>query len=85
MAVVIRLQRVGKKGQPQYRVVAIEKSSAVGCAAKEVLGQYHPCNADTKEQVKLNMPRVEHWIKNGAKPSETVAGLIKKANTAETK
>ena len=39
MAVVIRLQRVGKKAQPQYRVVAIEKSSAVGKEAKEVLGQ----------------------------------------------
>lgn len=85
MAVVIRLQRVGKKAQPQYRVVAIEKSTAVGKEAKEVLGQYNPCNPDTKAQVKLDMPRVEHWIKNGAKPSETVASLIKRANTAETK
>lgn len=80
MAVVIRLQRVGKKSQPQYRVVAIEKAKAVGMEAKEVLGQYHPCNADVKEQVKLNMERVQYWIKNGAKPSETVASLIKKAD-----
>lgn len=82
MAVVIRLQRVGKKAQPQYRVVAIEKKTAVGSEAKEVLGQYHPCNKNAAEQVKLNMTRVQYWIKNGAKPSETVAGLIKKAETA---
>ena len=80
MAVVIRLQRVGKKAQPQYRVVAIEKSSAVGKEAKEALGQYHPCNPNEAEQVKLNMPRVEYWMKVGAKPSETVASLIKKAS-----
>ena len=33
MAVVIRLQRVGKKSQPQYRVVAMEMKSAVGSEA----------------------------------------------------
>ena len=80
MAVVIRLQRVGKKAQPQYRVVAIEKTSAVGKEAKEVLGQYQPCNPNVAEQIKLNMPRVEYWMKVGAKPSETVASLIKKAS-----
>jgi len=78
MAVVIRLQRVGKKAQPQYRVVAINKASAVGQEAKEVLGQYHPCNPNAAEQIKLNMPRVEYWMKVGAKPSLTVANLIKK-------
>ena len=80
MAVVIRLQRVGKKAQPQYRVVAIEKKSAVGSEAKEALGQYHPCNPNAAEQVKLDMPRVEYWMKVGAKPSQTVASLIKKAS-----
>ena len=82
MAVVIRLQRVGKKAQAQYRVVAIEKKTAVGSEAKEVLGIYHPCNKENAEQVKLDLKRVEHWIKNGAKPSETVASLIKKAQAA---
>ena len=80
MAVVIRLQRVGKKGVAQYRVVAIEKSSAVGKEAKEVLGQYQPSNPNAADQVKLNMPRVEYWLKVGAKPSQTVASLIKKAS-----
>lgn len=82
MAVVIRLQRVGKKAQAQYRVVAIEKKTAVGSEAKEVLGIYHPCNKNESEQIKLDLTRVQHWIKNGAKPSETVSGLIKKAEAA---
>jgi small subunit ribosomal protein S16 len=80
MAVAIRLQRVGKKGVAQYRVVAIENSSAGGKEAKEVLGQYQPCNPNAADQVKLNMPRVEYWLKVGAKPSQTVASLIKKAS-----
>ena len=82
MAVVIRLQRVGKKAHAQYRVVASEKKTAVGSEAKEVLGQYDPCNKETAKQINLKLDRVEHWIKNGAKPSETVAALIKKAQTA---
>ncbi len=79
MAVVIRLQRTGKRTQPQYRVVAIEKRSAVGSQAKEVLGTYNPC-IKAEEQVKLDMERVNHWVKAGAVPSETVASLIKRAS-----
>ena len=55
-------------------------STVVGSEAKEVLGQYNPCNPETNQQVKLNMPRVEYWMKVGAKPSQTVASLIKKAS-----
>jgi small subunit ribosomal protein S16 len=79
MAVVIRLQRTGKRSQPQYRVIAAEKRSAVGSQAKEVLGTYNPCVKEN-EQVKLDLERVNHWIKVGATPSRTVASLIKKAS-----
>ena len=78
MAVVIRLQRTGKRAQPQYRIIAAEKRSAVGSQAKEVLGTFNPCMKDN-EQVTLNLDRVNHWIKAGAVPSKTVATLIKKA------
>ncbi|WP_424244468.1 small subunit ribosomal protein S16 [Elusimicrobium posterum] len=80
MSVVLRLQRVGKKQQPQYRIVAIEKRSAVGSEAKEVLGNYNPTNPKEGEQVKLNQDRYEYWIKVGAKASPTVAALAKKAS-----
>lgn len=79
MAVVLRLQRVGKKQQPQYRIVAIEKRSAVGSAAKEVVGTYNPTNAKESEQVKIKQDRYAYWIGVGAQPSPTVAALAKKA------
>lgn len=79
MSVVIRLQRTGKRTQPQYRVVAAEKRSAVGSQAKEVLGTYNPCVKES-EQLTLNLERVNHWVKVGAIPSKTVASLIKKAS-----
>lgn len=79
MSVVIRLQRTGKRTQPQYRVVAAEKRSAVGSQAKEVLGTYNPCVKES-EQLTLDLERVNHWVKVGAIPSKTVASLIKKAS-----
>lgn len=79
MSVVIRLQRTGKRTQPQYRVIAAEKRSAVGAQAKEVLGTYNPCVKES-EQLKLDLERVNHWVKVGAIPSKTVASLIKKAS-----
>lgn len=78
MAVVIRLQRTGKRTQPQYRVIVAEKRSAVGAQAKEVLGTYNPCLKEA-DQVKLDIEKVNNWVKVGAKPSKTVATLIKKA------
>jgi ribosomal protein S16 len=78
MAVVIRLQRTGKRTQPQYRIIAAEKRSGVGSQAKEVLGTFNPCAKET-EQLKLDLERVNYWVKVGAVPSKTVATLVKKA------
>lgn len=77
MAVVIRLQRTGKPKQPYYRVVAIEKSRGSAGKPIEVLGSYNPRVEEPKEKVQLNLGRFEHWVKNGAKPSDTVANLYK--------
>jgi len=79
MAVVMRLQRVGKKLHPQYRIVVIERKSAVGSEAKEVVGTYNPCDPKEAQQVKLNKERYDYWVKIGAKPSPTLAALAKKA------
>ena len=79
MSVVIRLQRTGKRTQPQYRIVVAEKRSAVGSQAKEVLGTFNPCLKES-EQIKLDTERLNHWVKVGAVPSKTMASLIKKAS-----
>jgi len=83
MAVVIRLQRTGKPKHAHYRVVAIEKKRAIGGAPLEVIGNYDPKQEKTKEKVHLKAERYEHWLKNGAKPSETVASLVKMLRKAE--
>jgi small subunit ribosomal protein S16 len=79
MAVVIRLQRVGKPKQPYYRVVAIEKSRGATGKPLEILGSYNPRIETQKEKAVIKADRFEHWVKNGAKPSPTVASLVKKA------
>lgn len=83
MAVVLRLQRIGKRTQPHYRIVAIEKSSGPHGQPLEVVGHYDPKAAKDKSKVTLNNEKVDLWIKNGAKPSETVGSLIARARKAE--
>jgi small subunit ribosomal protein S16 len=72
---MIRLARFGAKKRPTYRVVVIDKERARDSRAVEVVGTYNPVAQPT--QVLLNHGRIEHWIKNGAQPSDTVARLLK--------
>lgn len=82
MAVVIRLQRIGKPKQAYFRVVAIEKSRGPHGKPLEILGSYNPRAEKAKEKISVKQERVTHWIKNGAKASETVETLIKQAAKA---
>jgi small subunit ribosomal protein S16 len=72
---MIRLARFGGKKKPTYRVVVIEKESARDSRAVEVVGHYNPVAHPAV--VKLDHGRIEHWVKNGAQLSDTVARLIK--------
>jgi len=83
MAVVLRLQRIGKRTQPHYRIVAIEKSSGPHGKPLEIVGHYNPKALKDKEKVTINSERVDSWVKNGALPSETVGSLIARARKAE--
>jgi small subunit ribosomal protein S16 len=73
---MIRLARFGAKKKPTYRVVVIEKERARDSFALEVVGHYDPV-ADPAVVV-LNYERIEHWNKDGARLSATVARLLKK-------
>jgi small subunit ribosomal protein S16 len=73
---MIRLARFGGKKKPSYRVVVIEKERARDSRAKEVVGTYNPVSQPAK--VDLKYDRIAHWVKNGAKPSDTVARLLQK-------
>lgn len=75
MAVVIRLSRHGSRHNPQYRVVAADKRRSRDGRFLEILGTFDL----KKKALKINKERVEHWISQGAKPSETVSQLISKS------
>jgi small subunit ribosomal protein S16 len=72
----IRLRRMGAKKRPFYRIVAAEHSNKRDGRYIEILGTYNPL-VDPAEVV-VKEDRVQHWLSNGAQPSETVEGLLKK-------
>ena len=75
MAVRLRLKRMGRKKRPFYRVVAADSRFPRDGRHLEVLGHYNPM--PQPHMVKLELDRIDYWISVGAKPSDTVAALIK--------
>jgi small subunit ribosomal protein S16 len=71
----IRLARFGAKKKPTYRVVVIERERARDSRSVEVVGFYNPIAKPA--EVKLDHDRINHWLKVGAKPSDTVTRLLK--------
>ena len=76
MAVSIRLRREGAKNRPYYKVVVADSRSPRDGKFIELIGTYDPKQPDHNSTLKLD--RIEHWIANGAQPSDTVRSLIKK-------
>jgi small subunit ribosomal protein S16 len=74
--VKIRLRRVGAKKAPYYRIVVADSRAPRDGRFIEEVGTYNP--AVESEKLKVNMDRVQYWIANGAQPTDTVRGLIKK-------
>ena len=74
--VKIRLRRVGAKKAPYYRIIVADSRSPRDGRFIEELGTYDP-NAEG-EKIKVNMERAKYWIANGAQPTDTVRGLLKK-------
>ena len=77
MAVVLRMTRRGAKKKPFYRIVAADSRSPRDGKFLEMLGTYDPLKPENN--IKIDAEKVTSWIKIGAKPSETVASLLKKA------
>ena len=73
----IRLQRVGKKKAPFYHVVVADSRSPRDGKIVEKIGTYNPMTEPAT--IELDNEKVAQWIKNGAKPTDTVKALIEKA------
>ncbi len=75
--VKIRLRRMGAKKAPYYRVVVADSHSPRDGRFIEEIGTYDPlANPAT---IQIDMERAKYWIANGAQPTDTVRGLLKKA------
>lgn len=77
MAVRIRLRRIGKKKQPQYRLVAAEASGPRDGRFIEVIGHYNP--RTHPRAVSVNQERALYWLQQGAQPSDTARSLLGEA------
>ena len=77
MAVKIRLKRLGKKKAPFYRVVVADSRYPRNGRFIEEIGTYDPMTDDDK-QVNIDADAAKKWIGNGAQPTDTVKGLLKK-------
>ena len=74
--VKIRLQRFGAKKSPFYHIVVADSKSPRDGKIIEQIGTYNPMVEPS--ELKLDKEKVAEWIKNGAKPTDTVKRLIEK-------
>ncbi len=79
VSVKIRLKRIGTKKRPYYRIVVMDTKSPRDGRAIEEVGFYHPIEVEDK-QITVQEDRIKEWLKNGAKPSDTVRRLLNRIN-----
>ena len=83
MAVVLRLSRAGTHKAPFYHVVATDSRNPRDGKYLEDVGVYDP--TQRPELIELKTERIEHWLKVGARPSPTVAMIVKRAKKRAAK
>lgn len=83
MAVKIRLRRMGAKKSPFYRIVVADSRSPRDGKFIEEIGYYNPLTEPKK--VVVDSEKVNKWIKNGAKPTDTVDRLFRENSVYEVK
>ncbi len=74
MAVVIRLSKMGRKGEARYRLVVSEKRSRRNGRPIEILGWFEKTTKGNKSEIKKD--RYKYWVSQGAQPSTTVSKII---------
>ncbi|HTR82776.1 MAG TPA: 30S ribosomal protein S16 [Bacteroidota bacterium] len=74
MAVKLRLQRIGKKKQPLYKIVAIDSRRKRNGRFIDAVGSYNP--RTNPMTITLREDRVFHWLERGAQPTDTVKNLL---------
>ncbi|MCS6956390.1 MAG: 30S ribosomal protein S16 [Patescibacteria group bacterium] len=83
MATAIRLYRIGKKDQPYYRIVVVNKRYKANGKYIEEIGKYHPLKEPAL--IELNQERFDYWVNCGAIISEGLAKVLKYKKSLEKK
>ncbi len=76
----IRLARIGKKKQPFYRIVVLDKRKPRNGRTVEIVGTYDPLKKPAL--IEMNAERVKYWLSVGALPSDTVRSFFKSQKIA---
>ena len=71
----IKFKRIGKKHQASFRIIVTEKRSKLQGRYVDDLGWFNPHNS----QFNINKERVNHWLKNGAQPTDSIHNLLVRA------
>jgi small subunit ribosomal protein S16 len=71
----IRLRRVGSKKNPIWRIVVADRRSPRDGRTIETIGQYNPQLEPSL--IEIDEERARHWLDHGARPSDTVATLLR--------
>ena len=75
--VKIRLRRMGAKKNPYYRIVVADSRFPRDGRCIEEIGTYNPLTEPAA--ITVDADKAKTWIQNGAQPTDTVRGLLKKA------
>jgi small subunit ribosomal protein S16 len=75
MAVKIKLTRLGKIRNPQYRIAVADARNRRDGRAIEVIGRYHP--KEEPSLIEVDSERAQYWLSVGAQPTEPVLKLLK--------
>jgi small subunit ribosomal protein S16 len=81
MAVKLRLTRVGKTKQPQYRIVAADSRSPRDGRFIEIVGHYNP--RTDPSTLKVDNDKVVKWLQQGAQPTDRVRKLLEISGALE--
>ncbi len=71
----MRLRRVGSRKNPIWRIVVADRRSPRDGRTIETIGQYNP--QQEPSLIEIDEGRARHWLEHGARPTRTVAGLLR--------
>ncbi|TNE62385.1 MAG: 30S ribosomal protein S16 [Alphaproteobacteria bacterium] len=86
MAIAIRLARGGAKKRPYYRIVVADTRARRDGKFIEKVGTYNPMVAkDSEDRIRMDVERIQHWIGQGAQPTDRVARFLEAAGVVSAK